>query len=284
MGFATPPKPRASFHPSYTCCVSTPQYRLRPRNHYHLVFSVNDPTLLTRLSAVLTSFSALGLALLFCLQYSAFRRTGRKSLLVLGASTLCALAVMLALTLAPLLIDNSQLLTNLYVIADLAVLLQLTTAVGGSAVLIHHYLELYQAKSLNPTQPTGFLETFGIRPAAAIKVINWCLVALALVTTAIAQFRFHVLDIPATWLYLIPSGFALRALQPSQGLAMRFFGLLLNVLMALAGWAVFAYCLATNPEPIRGCLLSLLLCAAPYSANTAFLLQDLRSQRTGQQE
>jgi len=245
---------------------------------------VNDATLLTRLSAVLTSFSALGLALLFCLQYSAFRRTGRKSLLALSVSTLCALAVMLALSLGPLLIDNSQLLTNLYLLADLAVLLQLPIAVGGSAVLIRHYLELNQATSLNPTPPTGFLEAFGIRPAAVIKIINWCLVALALVITAVAQFRSHVLDTPVIWLYLIPSGFVLRALQPNQGLAMRFFGLLLNALMALAGWAVFAYCLATNPEPIRGCLLSLLLCAAPYSANTTFLLQDLRSRRTAQQE
>lgn len=245
---------------------------------------MNSATLLTRFSAVLTSFSALGLALLFCLQYSAFRRTGRKSLLALGVSTLCALAVMLALTLAPLLIDNTQVLTNLYVFADVAVLLQLTTAVGGSAVLIRQYLELYQATSLSPTPSTGFLETFGIRPAAVIKVINWCLVALAFVITAVAQFRSHVLDTPVTWLYLIPSGFALGALRPSQGLAMRFFGLLFNALMALAGWAVFAYCLATNPEPIRGCLLSLLLCAAPYSANTAFLLQDLRSRRTAQQE
>lgn len=245
---------------------------------------MNDATLLTRLAAVLTSFSALGLALLFCLQYSAFRRTGRKSLLALGVSTLCALAVMLTLSLGPLLIDNNQLLSNLYVLADLAVLLQLLTVVGGSAVLIRHYLELYKATSLNPTPPTGFLEAFGIRPAAVIKVLNWCLVALALGITAVAQFRFHVPDTAVTWLYLIPSGFALRALRPSQGLALRFFGLLLNALMALAGWAVFVYCLATNPEPIRGCLLSLLLCAAPYSANTTFLLQDLRNRRTAQQE
>lgn len=241
---------------------------------------MNEATILTQLSAVLTSFGALGLALLFCLQYSAFRRTGRKSLLALGVSTLCALTIMLASSLGPLLIDDSQILTRLYLLADLAVLLQFPTAVGGSAVLMRHYLDLHQATPLNPARPTGFFEAFGIRPATVIKVINWCLVALALVITAVAQFRSHVLDTAVTWLYLIPSAFALRALHPSQGLAMRFFGLLLNALMALAGWAVFAYCLATNPEPVRGCLLSLLLCAAPYSANTTFLLHDLRSRRT----
>lgn len=234
---------------------------------------------LARLSAVLYSLDVLGLALLLGLQLAAWHRSGRRSLLALAISTACALLGMLICTLARLMIQDEDVMNDFYLLGDASVLLQLLTLVGGSALLMRHYLELLQTPHADPPPGGSLLQAYGLSPAAAFKVINWSVIGLVLAVNAVAWF-FYQLPFTATWLLLIPAGFMLRSLQPhGQGLLSRGCALLLNVLAAGGGWFVFLNCLVSNPEPIRGCMLSMVLAAAPLGANSLYLLRGMR--RTG---
>ncbi|MDR3419624.1 MAG: hypothetical protein P4L83_25870 [Nevskia sp.] len=231
------------------------------------------------LASVFISLSLVAMSALFLVQYMAFRRTAQRSLRILFISTASAIAGALLCNLPPVFTANQTFLTVTFILGWFCILLQVSGGLWGATALLHSYLEMTElAKSGEAKVPRlGFVEAYGIRFDKLVQVLNWVMIGVAVLSVAFAQIFGKLFQVLLPGLLIIPSGLALRALTARPGVPSALIGLLVNGPFALLGYAGLVFTLfGAPPQPLLTALLSVFVCAVPYSINVVFFLGVMR--------